>query len=324
MDLKNKKIFITGGAGFVGSHIADKLLEIGCDVTVYDNMKTGQNLFLKHAIDNQKFTLVEGDVTNLDSLKKAIRGHDFVFHLSANADVRGGLENTRIDLEQNTIGTWNVLESMRVNNVMNIAFASTSAMYGNPKEFPTPEDYSPLIQTSMYGASKLAGEAMIQAFCEGFGMKSWIFRFVSLIGERYTHGVVFDFVKKLQKTPNKLEILGDGEQKKSYLYIKDCVDAMILAIEKADEKVNIFNLGNVECMNVKDVAKIIIEEMGIGNVDFKFTGGERGWIGDAPFVQLAVSRIKSLGWVPKVKIDEGIRRTAKYLLAHPVLLEKRV
>lgn len=312
MNLIGKKIFITGGAGFVGSHVADKLLALGCSVTVYDNFNTGQGMFLETAKKNPKFRLEKGDILDLESLKSKIKGHDFVFHLCANADVRGGVRNTRIDLEQNTIGTWNVLEAMRVNGVKGIAFSSTSAIYGEPKQFPTPENYCP-VQTSLYGASKLAGEALVEAFCEGFGMNSWIFRFVSLIGERYTHGVIFDFMKKLAKNPKELEILGDGEQKKSYLYISDCVDAMLTAIEKADGKVNIFNLGNVEYMNVKDVARIIIEESGLKGVKYKFTGGERGWIGDAPFVQLDVKKILSLGWRPKVSIEEGIRRTVRHL-----------
>jgi UDP-glucose 4-epimerase len=319
--MKMKKVFITGGAGFVGSNVADKLLEMGCEVTVYDSMKTGQSAFLKNQSENPKFKLIKGDIMDLGALKTAMQGHDFVFHLSANADVRGGINNTRIDLEQNTIGTWNVLEAIRLNDVKGIAFSSTSAMYGEPNKFPTPENYCP-VQTSLYGASKLAGEAMIQAFCEGFGIKSWIFRFVSLIGERYTHGVIFDFVKKLNKNPKELEILGDGEQKKSYLYINDCVNAMVFAIENADEKVNIFNLGNVEYMNVKDVAKIIIEELGLSDVEYKFTGGERGWIGDAPFVQLDVKKIMNLGWKPEVSIEDGIRRTVKYLKENPELLKR--
>jgi UDP-glucose 4-epimerase len=322
MDIIKKKVFITGGAGFVGSHLSDKLLELGCEVTVYDNLKTGQDVFLKNAKENSKFNFVNGDICDLDALKTAMQGHDFVFHLSANADVRGGITNTRIDLEQNTIGTWNVLEAMRLNNVKGIAFSSTSAMYGEPTVYPTPEDYCP-IQTSMYGASKLAGEAMIQAFCEAFEMKSWIFRFVSLIGERYTHGVVFDFVKKLKKNPKELEILGDGEQKKSYLYIGDCVNAMLTAIEKADEKVNIFNLGNVEYMNVKDVANIIIKEMGLTDVTFNFTGGAKGWIGDAPTVQLATDKIRGLNWKPEVTIEEGIAKTTKFLLENEFLLSAR-
>ena len=322
MNINGKKVFITGGAGFVGSHVADKLLELGCEVTVYDNMSTGQELFLKNAVQNSKFNLVKADITDLENLSKEMAGHDFVFHLAANADVRGGVRNTRIDLDQNTIGTWNVLEAMRINKVKGIAFASSSAIYGDPKEFPTSENYSPIIQTSMYGASKLSGEALIQAFCEAFEINSWIFRFVSLLGERYTHGVVFDFLKKLSKTPEELEILGDGEQKKSYLYVKDCVDAMLFAIENAGEKVNIFNLGNVEYMNVKDVANIITDELDLKDVKFKFTGGERGWVGDAPFVQLDVKKIKSLGWSPKISIEEGIRKTVTYIKENPELLKR--
>ncbi|MEK6938485.1 MAG: NAD-dependent epimerase/dehydratase family protein [Nanoarchaeota archaeon] len=288
------KYFVTGGAGFIGSHIVDKLMEKSGEVNeviVYDNFSTGQELFIQQHLNHPNFRLIKGDILDLPLLTKSMQGSDFVFHLTANADVRGGINNTDIDFQQNIVGTKNVLEAMRVNGIKKIAFSSSAVVYGEPKIFPTPENCE-LIQTSLYGASKLAGEALIQAYCEYYGIRCWIFRFVSWIGERYTHGVVFDFIRKLQKNPKELEILGNGEQKKSYLYVKDGVEGIFFAINHFNEKVNIFNLGHKEFMSVTNVAKIILQEMRMNETKFCFTGGERGWIGDSPFVHLDISKLK--------------------------------
>lgn len=316
------KAFITGGAGFIGSNIADKLLEKGYDVTVYDNFSTGQRLFVEHNLKNKKYKLIEADVLDLAKLTHSMQGHDVVFHFQANADVRGGIKNTRIDFQQNIIATHNVLEAMKVTGIKKILFSSSATVYGEPEIFPTPENISPL-QTSIYGASKYSGEALIQAYCEYFGIKSNIFRFVSFIGKRYTHGVIFDFMKKLYQNPEKLLILGDGKQKKSYLHVEDGVNAILTAFEKSTEKVNIYNLGNVEYINVVDLADIIVNEMGLKNVKYEFSGGERGWIGDSPFVHLDVSKIMSLGWKPKYKIPDAIRDTVRYLSQHKELFKFR-
>ena len=318
---KKMKVFVTGGAGFIGSHIVDRLIKDGHEVTVYDNFCTGKELFIKHHLTNPRFKLVKGDTLNLDKLKEEIKQHDFVFHLQANADVRGGIEKTRIDLEQNTIATLNVLEAMRVSNIKKIAFASSATVYGEPATFPTPEN-NELMQTSLYGASKLAGEAMIQAYCEYYEMQCFIFRFVSWIGERYTHGVIFDFMKKLQKNNKELEVLGDGNQKKSYLYVGDGVDGIFFAINNFKEQKNIFNLGHTEFMNVLRVADIICEELELKNVQYKCTGGARGWKGDSPLVHLDITKLQKLGWSPKTSIEEGIRRTVRYLKEHPEVLER--
>ncbi len=315
------KAFVTGGAGFIGSHIVDKLLEEGNEVTVYDNFCTGRKLFIKHNQDNPKFKVIKADVLDLKTLTESMKGHDFVFHLQANADVRGGINKTRVDLEQNTIATWNVLEAMRINNIKNIVFSSTSCVYGEPDVFPTPEDY-PLIQTSLYGASKLAGEGMIQAYCEYYDMRSWIFRFVSWMGERYTHGAVFDFIKKLKNNPKEMEILGDGQQKKSYLYVKDGIEGMFFAIKNAKGNKNVFNLGHKDHLNVIELANIVCEEMGLKDVKYTFTGGDRGWKGDAPFVKLCTKRLKELGWEAKTPVKEAIRMTARYILENPEVLER--
>jgi len=316
------KYFITGGAGFIGSHIVDKLIEEGNEVIVYDNFSTGQELFIRQHLNHHRFKLINSDILNLNFLTKSMSGCDFVFHLAANADVRGGIKNTNVDFQQNIVGTKNVLEAIRINGIRKIAFSSSATVYGEPKIFPTPEN-SELIQTSLYGASKLAGEAMIQAYCEYYNIQCWIFRFVSWIGERYTHGVVFDFFHKLQENPKELEILGNGEQKKSYLYVKDGVEGIFFAINHFHEKVNVLNLGHKEFMNVMKVADIIVQEKELKGVKYHFTGGERGWLGDSPLVHLDISKLEKAGWIPKYSIEEGIRRTARYLLDNQKLLEKR-
>ncbi len=316
------KAFITGGAGFIGSNLADKLLANGWDVIVYDNFCTGQEIFVTHNLGNSNYKLIQADVLDKETLIRSMQDCDMVFHLQANADVRGGISNTSIDVNQNIIATHNVLEGTRINNIKKIAFASSATVYGEPSIFPTPENV-PLIQTSIYGASKASAESLIQAYCEYFGIKSWIFRFVSFVGQRYTHGVIFDFMKKLKQNPQELEILGDGNQKKSYLHVYDGVEAIIQAIEKSNEKINIFNLGNKEYMNVVDLANIICEQMQLKNVKFHFTGGERGWLGDSPFVHLDISKISSIGWKPKHTIEESIKETVLYLKENIVLLENR-
>jgi UDP-glucose 4-epimerase len=245
-----------------------------------------------------------------------------VFHLAANADVRFGLQHPSKDLEQNTIGTFNVLEAMRANNVRRIAFSSTGSIYGEPKVFPTPEAAPFPIQTSLYGASKLAGEGLIQAYCEGYGFEGYIFRFVSILGERYTHGHVFDFYKKLRDDPTRLHILGNGKQRKSYLYIHDCIDAILMVIEKAHEKVNVYNLGTDETCEVNDSVGWITAHLGL-NPERIYSGGERGWIGDSPFIFLDCAKVRALGWTPKLTIREGIIRTLDYLQSNVSLLEAR-
>ncbi len=314
--------FITGGAGFIGSNLADALLAKGHNVTVYDNFSTGQELFVEHNLSNTNYKFIRADVLDSELLKSSMQGHDMVFHFQANADVRGGMLNTKIDLQQNIICTHNVLESMRINNIKAIAFASSATVYGEPEVIPTPESIS-LIQTSLYGASKASAESIIQAYCEYFGMKSWIFRFVSFIGPRYTHGVVFDFMKKLKENPKELLILGDGSQRKSYLHVYDGVNAILTAIENAKEKTNIFNLGHFEYMNVIDLANIVCNRLNLNEVQYVYSGGKRGWIGDTPFVHLDIAKISSVGWKPQHRINEAIIDTVEYLKMNEQLFVKR-
>lgn len=314
--------FITGCAGFIGSHLADRLLKAGHTVVGYDNFSTGQPKFLEFAQQSSQFRLVIGDTLDLPNLTQAMQGSELVFHLAANADVRFGTQHPRKDLEQNTIATFNVLEAMRSNGIKRIAFASTGSIYGEPQVFPTLETAPFPIQTSLYGASKLAGEGLIEAYCEGFGYQGYIFRFVSILGERYTHGHVFDFYKRLQDNPNELQVLGNGQQRKSYLYIHDCLDAMLLAIEKSQEKVNLFNLGTDEYCQVNDSIGWITQHLGL-TPKLTYAGGERGWIGDSPFIFLDCGKIRTLGWKPKLSIREGIIKTLIYLQMNPWLLEIR-
>lgn len=317
------KYFITGGAGFIGSNMADRLLsEPGNEVTVYDNFSTGRREFLEDALKNPGFTLVEGDNLDKEKLTKAMAGCEFVFHFAANADVRMGTEHPGKDLEQNTVATFNVLEAMRANGIKRIGFSSTGSVYGEAKVIPTPEDAPFPVQTSLYGASKLACEGLLAAYAEGFDLTAYIFRFVSILGERYTHGHVFDFCRKLKDDPTKLHILGDGHQKKSYLYVKDCMEAILTVIRNTGEKVNIYNLGTDEYCEVNDSVGWICKKLNVSPA-LSYAGGERGWIGDNPFIYLDTKKVRSLGWEPKAGIEEGVIKTVEYLMANPWVFEAR-
>lgn len=315
------KALVTGAAGFIGSNLTDRLLNDGHLVRGYDNLSTGRMEFLESAKCSASFEFEEGDLQDLLRLKAAMAGVDTVFHMAANADVRKGPEHPRRDLEQNTIGTANVLQAMRESGVKRIAFASTGSVYGEPEVFPTPEGAPFPVQTSFYGASKLAAEGLISAYCEAFGMESWIFRFVSILGERYTHGHVFDFYHQLLRQPEMLRVLGNGKQRKSYLYVEDCVSAMLLALEKTTGSVNIFNLGTDEYCTVDDSIGWITDFLGL-NPTRRYAGGDRGWVGDSPLIFLECCRIRSLGWQPRLSIREAVGRTIGYLQANQWLLKE--
>jgi UDP-glucose 4-epimerase len=314
--------FVTGCAGFIGSNLVDRLLQDGHEVVGYDSFVTGQPEFLTEARRSPRFTLVQGDTLDLDSLARAMRGAACVFHLAANADVRHGTEHPRRDLDQNAVATFNVLEAMRATGVRRLAFASTGSIYGEPTVFPTPEDAPFPVQTSLYGASKLAAEGLIQAYCEGFGFQGYIFRFVSILGERYTHGHVVDFYRRLRADPSRLRVLGNGKQRKSYLYVQDCIDAMLLAMARAGQTINIFNLGADEYCDVDNSIGWICEHLRI-SPERVYAGGERGWIGDSPFIFLDCSRMRALGWKPSLSIREGVIRTLRYLERNPWLMDRR-
>jgi UDP-glucose 4-epimerase len=316
------KAFVTGAAGFIGSNLVDRLLAAGHEVTGFDNLSTGFLRFLDGARTNARFRLAEGDLLDLDAVARAMAGADFVFHLAANADVRFGPEHPRRDLEQNTIATWNVLEAMRTAGARRIAFASTGSVYGEPEVFPTPETAPFPVQTSLYAASKLAAEGMIAAYATAFGYQTYIFRFVSILGERYTHGHVFDFYRQLLAHPARLDVLGNGRQRKSYLHVQDCITAILLAAERATGAVNIFNLGTDEYCHVDDSIGWIAAHLGL-SPQLKYAGGQRGWVGDSPFIFLDCARIRSLGWQPDLTIQQGIIRTLEFLRGNPWVLEAR-
>ena len=308
------KAFVTGGAGFIGSHLVDKLNSRGDFVTVYDNLSSGKKQFLEQHITNDNFRLIEADLLDLDRLKKEIKDHDFVFHIAANPFVRLGEKQTRLDLEQGAIVTYNILEGMRVNDIKKMVFSSSSVVYAETPPISIPEEYGPTLPISLYGAGKLAAEGLISAFCGTFGVQAWIYRFANVVGIRGTHGVIVDFIDKLRKDPKELEILGDGKQQKPYLHVSDVVDGMLHGFEHSNEPVNLFNLSCDSNTTVTRIAEMVTEEMGLKDVEFKFTGGKRGWPGDVPRFQLDASKIKKLGWKENYTSDEAVRKAIREIL----------
>jgi len=317
-----RSVFVTGAAGFIGSNLVDRLLALGKNVVGWDNLSTGREEFLDDARRQAGFRFIRGDNGDLDGLAEAMHGCDFVFHLAANADVRFGTEHPRKDLEQNTIATFNVLEAMRRNGICRIAFSSTGSIYGEPNVFPTPETCPFPVQTSLYGASKLAGEGLIAAYCTGFGFQGYVFRFVSILGDRYTHGHIFDFYAKLLTNFRHIEVLGNGKQRKSYLYVQDCIDAMLLVIEQAGGPFNVYNLGTDQYCTVDESLSWICGHLGL-SPERHYTGGDRGWIGDSPFIFLDTSKVRTLGWQPKLTIRDAVLRTLTYLQVNQKILSLR-
>ena len=307
------KVFVTGACGFIGSNLVDRLLKDGYKVVGWDNRSTGRIEFLNDVLNNPNFTLIEGDNLKVSALSDAMIGCDVVFHLAANADVRFGLNHPSKDLNQNTIATFNVLQAMKERGIKKIIFSSTGSVYGESNKIPTPENDEFPIQTSLYGASKVACESMIQAYSEGYGFESYIFRFVSILGERYTHGHIFDFYKQLIEHPEYLNVLGDGTQRKSYLYVQDCVDAMLHVLSlKSETKVNIYNLGTNEYVQVNESVRFIIDHLNL-NPEIRYSGGNKGWIGDNPFIFLDTAKIRNTGWNPKLTIKQGVISTLTWL-----------
>jgi UDP-glucose 4-epimerase len=313
-----RRACITGGAGFIGSNLAERLRASGVEVAIVDDFRTGRREFVSELLAGSGAELYEGDVLDNALLERAFQGCDWVFHMQANADVRHGLKHPQRDLEQNTIATATVLEAMRAVGTTHVAFASTGSIYGEPDVFPTPEDAPFPVQTSLYGASKLAGEGMIAAYCHGYGFGAVAFRFVSILGERYTHGHVYDFYRALKRDPQRLRVLGDGRQEKSYLYVQDCVSAMLTAVAThgGDGDFGVYNLGNDETVLLEQSVRTITSHMGL-EPELEYGGGPRGWPGDSPLIHLDCSRIRTLGWVPTLTIQESIVRTLEWLDANP-------
>jgi UDP-glucose 4-epimerase len=312
-----KRVCVTGGAGFIGSHLVDRLSEQGVEVVVLDSLRTGRREFLADALERPHVRLVEGDVLDPAALGEALEGCEWVFHMQANADVRDGLEHPRCDLEQNTIATAGVLEAMRALGITRIAFTSTGSVYGEPAVFPTPEDAPFPVQTSLYGASKTAGEGLIAAYAAGYGFTGVICRLVSILGERYTHGHLFDFYRALKRDPTRLRVLGDGRQRKSYLYVQDCLDAVLAAVERHRDEpgAHIYNLGSEETITVEDSIAILCEHLSLAP-RLEYAGGPRGWVGDSPLIHLDTSRLRNLGWRPRLTIAEAAVRTLRWFDAN--------
>jgi len=304
---------VTGGAGFIGSHLVDTLVAQGNEVLVIDSLCAGRRETIEQHIDSRKVRFVQKDLL-CDGWQDAIQGADRIFHLAADPDVRQSAVNPDPTMQNNIMATYRVLEAMRRHNIPELVFTSTSTVYGDAMVIPTPECYTPLEPISVYGASKLACEALISAYCHSFGMKAWMFRFANIIGARSGHGVINDFIHKLEENPAELEILGDGKQTKSYLEVHECVVAMLFAVGHSRDTVNTFNIGSEDWIDVKTIAEIVIEEMHLPQVKFRFTGGERGWIGDVPRMQLAIDRIKALRWKPQVGSWESVRIAVRAML----------
>jgi UDP-glucose 4-epimerase len=306
------RCFVTGGAGFIGSHLVDRLIEAGHSVTVFDNLSSGRAEFLKHHTRNIKF--VQSDLLDLQSVLASMKNHDAVFHLAANPDARLGIEHTDLDLKQETIATYNVLEAMRRQAVKKIVFSSSGTIYGETPVIPLTEDYGPVLPISLYGAGKVASEGLISAFCYTFGMQGWIYRFANVIGDRGTHGVIFDFIHKLRKNPHELEVLGDGTQEKPYIHVQECIDGILFGLDHSHDKVNVFNLGCDSSTDVTTIAHMVIDAMGLSDVKIRYTGGDRGWPGDVPQVRFNCNKINSLGWKARHTSDEAVRMTVEALV----------
>jgi len=303
---------VTGGAGFIGSHLVDRLLKQGDSVLVIDNMSTGLSANLGHHSNNGRLDVIRADIASAP-VNELLHGNDVVFHFAASANMRRSLVEHRLDLDVNIIGTVNILEAMLRNDIRDFVFASTSALYGEASVRPTPENFLGH-QTSLYGASKLACEAYAEAYAEFSPLKTWAFRFATVIGDRCRKGLIWDFVKKLRSNPEQLEILGDGQQRKQYLDVTDCVDGVLYAYQHASERINTFNLGINEQTSVDQVADLVIDEMGLMKVSKKHTGGPRGWIGDNAIVDLNLEKIKKIDWSPKLRSEEAIRKTIRWTL----------
>jgi UDP-glucose 4-epimerase len=308
------KAFVTGGAGFIGSHLVDALIQNGHTVTVYDNLSSGNKQFIQHHLSKEDFIFAKADLLDLKRVTQEIQGHDIVFHLAANPHVRLGETQTDLDMKQGVIATYNVLEAMRLHDIKKIVFSSSSVVYGETPGSLLPETYGPTLPISLYGAGKLGAEGLISAFCGTFDFQSWIYRFANVVGIRGTHGVIVDFIEKLRKNTKQLEILGDGKQCKPYLYVSDCVDGILYGYTHSHEKMNLFNLSCDTTTTVTRIAEMVVEEMGLQNVIFRYTGGIRGWRGDVPRFQLDAKKINTLGWNATLSSDEAVRKAIRDVL----------
>lgn len=312
------KVFITGGAGFIGSHLCGRWLAEGHDVVAYDNLVLGRREYLEPFQANSKFRFVEADLVDLERVKIEMKGADLVMHMAANSDISQGAARTDVDMRNGTIATYNVLEAMRVTGVKKLIFASTSAIYGEASVKPTPESYGPLFPISFYGASKLACEAMVSAFSHNCEIQAWVYRFANIVGSHSTHGAIHDFVGRLLKNPERLEVLGNGTQRKSYLHVQDCIDGMLFGFKTANDLFQCYNLASRGVSNVRFIAEEVVRQIapvtGV-QADLKFGEGDRGWVGDVPYTYLDGSRLESLGWRARLESDEAVREAIREIIA---------
>jgi len=309
------RALVTGGAGFIGSHLIDRLVARGDHVVVLDNLSSGNLDFIQGHLDSGDAVLVNGDLRSLDDVKQAMAMDiDCVYHLAANPDIRLGTRVTDTDLNQGTVATYNVVEAMRLAGVKKIAFASSSVVYGENAPMPTPENHGPCMPISLYGASKQAGEGLISSWVGTFGLQAWIFRFANVVGARGTHGVIFDFIHKLKNDPTRLEVLGNGLQEKSYMEVGDCVDAILHVMATTNEPLNLFNLGSHDTASVRRIAEIVVEVTDCADARIEYTGGDRGWAGDIPRARLAIERMVESGFDVRMNSEDAIRHTATCLL----------
>lgn len=308
------RALVTGGAGFIGSHLIDRLVARGDTVVVLDNLSSGKLEFIQTHLDSGSAHHVLGDLTDFETVLSAMKGIDCVFHLAANPDIRLGTRVTDTDLKQGTLATYNIVEAMRRCEVQKIAFASSSVVYGENAPLPTPENHGPCMPISLYGASKQAGEGLISSWVGTFGIQAWIFRFANIIGTRGTHGVIFDFIHKLKADPSRLEVLGNGLQEKSYMEVEDCVDGILHVMEHSNDALNLFNLGSHDTASVRRIAEIVVEETGCSGASIEYTGGDRGWAGDIPRAMLGIEKMLSSGYDVRFNSEEAIRHTARALI----------
>lgn len=316
-EIQNKnstKLFVTGGAGFIGSHLVDRLLKEGNFITVYDNLVSGRKENIQHHFGEENFRFLEADLMDFDTLQEAMKGHEIIWHLGANTNIPQGNKVTDLDLKNCTMATYNVLDSMRQNGIGKLLFPSSATVYGDAPPIALPETFGPLLPISLYGAGKLACEGLISAYCHLFGLRAWIFRYGNVVGGKMWHGVIHDFIEKLKENPKELEILGDGNQEKNYFLIEDCIDGMLCAFHNSRKQCDVFNLGSETNVNVTTIARIVVEEMGLKGVRFQYTGGKRGWPGDVPIVHFDLGKIAKLGWGPKHSSEEAVRLAARRLL----------
>ena len=312
-DIKSPKYFVTGGAGFIGSHLIERLIQMG-EVTVYDNLSSGKRELIEPHFGRDGFRFIQADLLDFETLKQSMQGHEVVWHLGANTDIPGGNRVTDLDLKNCTIATRNVLEGMKHLGIKRLLFASSATVYGDAPPIALSETFGPLLPISLYGAGKLACEGLISAYCHLFSLQAWIFRFGNVVGARMGHGVIYDFIHKLRKNPKELEILGDGNQEKNYFLVEDCLDGMFFALHHSNKQYDVFNLGCESTVKASTIAQIVVDEMGLKDVKFRYTGGKRGWPGDAPTVIFDVSKMKSLGWEARHTSAEAVRIAARRLI----------